>query len=165
MEDVKVETTIEKYIHIEEDFEHCGYRCIVLVNAMCLRCGYVGVPKSHPDYKKSYEQIESKYYAHGGITYSDFINRIGLQTDDLWYFGFDCGHFGDRYAVDEAVEYGLTVDLRKVETFRQLNEVMKHCESRFVVTNDCSKDYVIEECISLAEQLKREENNNDKKRE
>lgn len=154
-----METTIEKYIHIEEDFEHCGYRCIVLVNAAGLRCGYVGVPKSHPDYKKSYEQIESKYYAHGGITYSDFINRIGLQTDDLWYFGFDCGHLGDRYAVDEAVKYGLTVDSRTVETFRQLNEVMKRCDSEFVVTNDCSKEYVKQECISLAEQLKKEDNN------
>ena len=142
-----------KYIEIEEDFEHCGYRCLVVVNRMCLRCGYVGVPDNHPDYKKSYTDVEERYFVHGGLTFSDKIEFVGLEPDDLWYYGFDCGHYGDMYAVDDAIKYGMTVSPTMAEMFRQINKT---------AVIECSKDYVKEQCILLAEQLKKTENNNDK---
>lgn len=156
-----METTIEKYIHIEEDFEHCGYRCIVLVNAACLRCGYVGVPKSHPDYKKDYMDIEEKYDVHGGLTFSDWIENIWIAPDDLWYFGFDCGHFYDMHAVEDALRYGINVDAKTAEMFTVLNKMLKEYDNTLGIgkPNDCSKEYVKQECISLAEQLKKEDNN------
>ncbi len=143
-----------KYIEIEEDFEHCGYRCLVVVNRMCIRCGYVGVPNSHPDYKKSYTEVEEKYSVHGGLTFSDEIEYIGALPDDLWYFGFDCGHYGDMYAVDDAVKYGLRITPSMAEMFRLINET---------VVNECSKEYVKEQCMLLAKQLKEMEKNYEKK--
>lgn len=142
-----------KYIQIEEDFEHCGYRCLVVVNRMCLRCGYVGVPDNHPDYKKSYMDVEEKYTVHGGLTFSDKIKYIGAEPDDLWYFGFDCGHYGDKYAIEDAVKYGMYISPHTVKVFGEINKT---------AIIECSKDYVKEQCKLLAEQLKREESDNGK---
>ena len=32
---------------------------------------------------------------HGGLTYSDDSAPGKESEDDLWWFGFDCGHVGD----------------------------------------------------------------------
>jgi len=155
---------VVKMIHIEEDFEHCGYRCLVVVNQMCIRCGYVGIPKSHPDYKKSYEEVEDKYSVHGGLTFSDEIEYIGALPDDKWYFGFDCAHYNDLYAVDDAIKYGLNVDAKTAQIFKGLNIRLKEYSNALGEPNECSRDYVKEQCMLLAEQLKKfEEKTNDKK--
>lgn len=151
-----------KCIQIEEDFEHCGYRCLVVVNRMCLRCGYIGVPDNHPDYKKSYMDVEERYFVHGGLTFSDKIEKIGAEPDDLWYFGFDCGHHCDFFAVDDAIKYGLDVDAKTASVFKGMNARYKEYGNVFKL-NECSKDYVKEQCIMLAEQLKKTEENNGKK--
>lgn len=43
----------DRYI-VEREFEHSGYKCVVTFNVMGHRCGYVGIPKSHPLYGKNY---------------------------------------------------------------------------------------------------------------
>lgn len=52
----------------------------------------------------------SMYFsAHCGFTYSDFIKMNGEYNEkkDLWYFGFDCNHAGDKEDWQKAYEYGL----------------------------------------------------------
>lgn len=39
---------------VEQEFEHAGYKCVVVFNMMGIRCGYVGIPKNHPLYGKGY---------------------------------------------------------------------------------------------------------------
>ena len=39
---------------VEEELVHSGYKCVVVMQNSAHRCGYVGVPKGHPLYGKSY---------------------------------------------------------------------------------------------------------------
>ena len=39
---------------VEREFEHVGYKCVVIFGDTGYRCGYVGVPKEHPLYGKNY---------------------------------------------------------------------------------------------------------------
>jgi len=60
------------------------------------RCGYVGVPKTHPWFGKGYnDEGPINCDVHGGLTYAD--NTLYVQPDDtdLWWFGYDCAHFDD----------------------------------------------------------------------
>lgn len=43
----------KEYI-IEREFEHKGYKCVVVFQSMAHRCGYVGIPDTHPLYGESY---------------------------------------------------------------------------------------------------------------
>lgn len=62
-------------------------------------CGYVGVPPSHPLYGKGYEELDLT--VHGGLTYASACALHICHTpkpgepDNVWWFGFDCGHGGD----------------------------------------------------------------------
>lgn len=75
-----------------------GLDCLVVLNSsesLEWYCGYVGVPKSHPDWRKAYEKIDVDI--HGGLTFAE-IGKINSELWDnpkLWYFGFDCAHAGD----------------------------------------------------------------------
>jgi hypothetical protein len=70
-------------------------------------CGYVGVTAEHPYYQKDDSEI-GDIEAHGGVNYADFcaenVTEEGRgichvpspgEPDKVWWFGFDCGHYGD----------------------------------------------------------------------
>lgn len=79
------------------------YLIAVAVNDLGYRCGYVGVPKGDPLYGMQYDdEIFDSVDAHGGLNFSD--TRKFVTPDDIWFFGFDCGHCGD--AVDKMTEEG-----------------------------------------------------------
>lgn len=90
------------------DFEHAGFACLILRNDMGNLCGYVGVGPDHPFYGKDYEEIDAD--VHGGLTYCGtcrppicHVPKPGM-TDDVFWFGFDCGHFRDL--VPSMMKYG-----------------------------------------------------------
>jgi len=79
-------------------------------------CGYAGVPNSHPLYGAGYSSCpqgceeswcqhtpEALVEVHGGLTYAARCQADGPichvpepgEPDDVWWFGFDCGHAGD----------------------------------------------------------------------
>ena len=70
-------------------------------------CGYVGVAHGHPLYGCHYTDAEVELLpAHGGITFSDHCQEgpdehaichipSPGESDDVWWFGFDCAHFMD----------------------------------------------------------------------
>lgn len=58
-------------------------------------CGYVGVPETHPLYRKTYYDLDD-IDVHGGLTFSDFSS---WDEEDVWYFGFDCAHPWDSILV------------------------------------------------------------------
>lgn len=37
--------------HVEKQFYYKGYLCVVVMQTMWHRCGYVGIPKEHPLYQ------------------------------------------------------------------------------------------------------------------
>lgn len=68
-----------------------GFNCLARISAGGVPCGYVGLPKCHPDFGKHYDDIHD-VKVHGGLTFAGYWED---QNDWLWYVGFDCGHFMD----------------------------------------------------------------------
>ena len=46
--------TNKRYV-VEKKFDYLGYKCVVTFNTMGYRCGYVGLPKEHCLYGKTYD--------------------------------------------------------------------------------------------------------------
>jgi hypothetical protein len=81
-----------------------GLRAMVLMHdALGHRCGYVGIPDSHPLHGVSYlhkhaslgMKPEEKFDVHGGLTFSGTL-KSG-NDPRLWWYGFDCAHAGDAH--------------------------------------------------------------------
>ena len=98
-------------------------------------CGYVGVSKSHSLYEieDSMDNYELFPTVHGGITFTSHSpskdNCVGLPNANLWWIGFDCGHYGDmspNVLLPSSLSQG---------TYRDI-------------------DYVVSEILSLIDQLK-----------
>lgn len=85
--------------------EATGLDCMIHRGRMGALCGYVGVGPDHPLHGKDYNTLNVD--VHGGLTYADgcqegddpAINVCHIpqpgRPDDVWWFGFDCGHFHD----------------------------------------------------------------------
>ena len=96
------------------DFHAHGFACLLHRNRMGAWCGYVGVAPWHPYHGKGYDDIESDYIGgefiggvdvHGGLTYAGacepplcHIPAPG-EVEELWWFGFDLAHAGDKVPV------------------------------------------------------------------
>lgn len=126
-----------------------GLPCLAKRNHHGVWCGYVGVSESHPYYLKPYQDI-GHIFVHGGLTYSDLCQEgdesIAIchipepgEPDDVWWFGFDCGHAGDLMPGLEA---------------REAMSGMKRLAAMFGERNKYRDiDYVRGECAVLADQL------------
>lgn len=108
-------------------------------------CGYVGVPPNHPYHGKNYwdENGGPDVQVHGGLTYADKCSGVICHVaeegreENLWWFGFDCGHRGD-------LSPGMMATMRKL---RALSEYGRNYVYRDI-------EYVKEQCRLLARQLK-----------
>lgn len=73
-----------------------GLRChIMRHSSLGHLCGYVGVPRDHPLFGRTYwdlYEVNADIRVHGGITFASSIGKLG---EDIWWFGFDCGHADD----------------------------------------------------------------------
>lgn len=159
-------TTIEK-----DWTTSSGLRAVVLLLDRGHRCGYVGVTAAHPlhgiDYSHSSgalqfpgtegigkrgvlallanpdgdARLDSVFDVHGSLTFSGGGDSYPAASDGLWWFGFDCAHYGDA----PSDEY--------LALMRE-----KHPEHPFLWERDpfaVHRDlaYVQQECESLATQL------------
>lgn len=78
---------------IESSFRHKGYQCVVVLSILGHRCGYVGIPESHPYYGEHYDKVPVD--CHGGLKYSrGYLLDFGIAG--MWWFGFDTAHFDDK---------------------------------------------------------------------
>lgn len=132
---------------VEKEFKYKGLKCVVLLLATGYRCGYVGVPKGHPLYNVDYMNCQSDFACHGGLTYSGGgANSSYPISSDLWWFGFDCTHWGD------ADDWN--------STFKAFSEQSERVAEYKAIRSLCplggkirTTEYVENECKSLAEQL------------
>ena len=90
------------------------------------RCGYVGVHKYHPLYKVSYNVIIDCINVHGYLTFSGCYKEI---DKDLWLFGFDCAHGGDKYWFDHYGEER-SVDFCVDECEKLAEKIMKYTKTK-----------------------------------
>lgn len=170
----------DRYI-VEREFEHVGYKCVVTFGSSGHRCGYVGIPETHPLYKKDYSshldikksdigdrevsgifpllgaclddderiKIEAYFQCHGAITYSGGGKGSEYPIEsDLWWFGFDCAHAGDKKDLQLAYE--------KFPNMRESLKRQMEIENMYPIEDDIlrTEKYVTDECKRLAEQLK-----------
>jgi hypothetical protein len=83
---------------------------------------------------------EILFNIHGGITYANGNSCYPItRPRPLWWFGFDCAHFGDRKDKYNQRKYFPKV---KIDDFMFSEEVIR------------DQDYVIHECKNLAEQIR-----------
>lgn len=120
---------MSKYIGAipEKRFEYKGFQCVVIMQALAFRTGYVGIPKGHELYSIGYGEIDIS--CHGGLTYSQ-DSLIGQTDTDMWWIGFDTGHYGD--GKDYASAFELFKDYP--ETIEQLG-LIKAMDERIVITD------------------------------
>lgn len=173
---------------VEREFEHAGYKCVVVFQEMGRRCGYVGVPKDSKLYGKSYmdkldikmEEMCGKSIGKRGIMtlfgacFNDKKERVSLELyfdvhgsltyagggknskypikSDLWWFGFDCGHAGDREDYEYAIKMFQDNRDRYEAMIRAEREIYGESGNTDAVVR--SLEYVTEECKRLAEQIR-----------
>ena len=81
------------------------YACLAVRNHWGAWCGYVGVPETHPCYRRHYDEVDAD--VHGELTFADLCQESAPEghgichipepghPDNVWWLGFDCGHFMD----------------------------------------------------------------------
>lgn len=140
-----------KRVYVEEIFEHKGYKCACVFNAGGYRCGYVAIDESHPYYKKDYsDEGPNEIMCHWGLTYSGYGKHFCEDNDNLWWFGFDCGHYCDGTDYETAKKYGIITDTEYLigkEFSAELSDSLD--ENIFVKT----QEFVEENCKMVVEQL------------
>lgn len=130
------------------EFRHAGLPCLIVRGPMGNLCGYAAVPPGHPWHGKGYDERDVDVEVHGGLTFADKCHEGGHichvpkhgEPDDVWWFGFACGHAGDLVPRIEA-------------TLRLLPGPPWDYQGLGLVYRDVT--YVKEEVTRLAEQLQR----------
>lgn len=117
-----------------------GLMAAVVVQDHGSRCGYVGVPKDHAAAGKSYDELDID--VHGGLTYDGCNTEYPAPSDGLWWFGYDCAHWGD--ARDPAL---MTPDYKELYDKGMFGSLDDYGVVR-------SLEFCVEQCESLAKQLK-----------
>lgn len=101
----------------------------------------LGLPNDEDDQVR----LGSYFMVHGGITYADGGKDSHHPIDsDLWWFGFDCGHYGD------------CPDYELLEKTWGDNEMVRHrLEDKWLYDEYEVRtlEYVQQECRNLADQI------------
>lgn len=128
--------------------QETGLPCLIVRHAFLgTLCGYVGVDKNHPLFEKDYEEADVS--VHGRLTFASHCSPsedvhaichvIEPGEEEVWWFGFDCGHSMDTCPA----MLKLAEDLNALPGAAFLGKVTyKNIE------------YVKNECKELAAQLK-----------
>ena len=132
-----------------------GLDCLIVRNHFRSLCGYVGVPPGHPLHGKKYDDPDVG--VHGGLTFADRCDPSHDEAhaichvpapgrpDDVYWFGFDCGHAFDLQPII-AARMHRTHDSAFKEQYKTLfpDEIYRDWA------------YVVGEVTDLARQLKGE---------
>lgn len=105
-------------------------------------CGYAAVNPGHPLYGKGYDEVELDEPPHGDLTFAGACMEDGPvchipepgEPGDVWWFGFDCGHYLDLMPGLRAYERrsGFPADLRyqleSEQTYKDIGYVRREVE-------------------------------------
>ena len=92
-------------------------------------------------------RMDVYFNVHGGLTYSNDNNGTYPIESNLWWLGFDCGHYGDAQDLDLVEEYW--GDDEHIQRRLEIEREYRY-DLDFPVR---SKEYVEEECRSLVDQI------------
>lgn len=94
-------------------------------------------------------KIEAYFQCHGGITFANGGKNSNYPIEsDLWWFGFDCGHYDDGRELELAYE--------RFPNSRKSLAIQIELEKAYRIDGLTirTEEYVAAECKKLAEQLK-----------
>lgn len=108
-----------------------GLPCLIVRGPLGGLCGYVGVDENHRYFGVHYNDVPAD--VHGGLTFSNKCqgNPEGHsichlpaegEADEVWWFGFDCGHVGDLLPGVEK-RYAMTRGRYPSDVYRTLEYV------------------------------------------
>lgn len=108
------------------------YQCLIRQGFGRILCGYVGVDRNHRLYgRPTDDDALDGIRVHGGLTFAGRWPEI----NNLWYFGFDCGHFTDiipEWPISSKPIQAIKTTLRLhylEQTHKDLNFVVAEVES------------------------------------
>lgn len=129
--------------HLETMFDYRGCTCVVMLQPLGYRCGYVGVQRGNVYWGRRTIDL-GDINCHGGVTYAN-DHLPPDKPDGLWWIGFDCMHYRD--APDLAavrIIYG-------EELVERANRYMIHGpDDRFIIR---TMEYCANECKRIVDQL------------
>lgn len=111
-----------------------SYPCLIRRVPVGSLCGYVAVPPGHPAHGKSAGEVDVT--VHGGLTYASKcqgeICHVPAEgaSDDVWWLGFDCAHYGDLVPQTAAILRSVRTDKRiRGEVYRDIDYVRQQVRS------------------------------------
>ena len=90
--------------------EYRGYKYFIICNKYhdeSWKCGYVGLTKDNPFYKKYYDDIPYIDCPNNGLTFSGYING---DEENNWWIGFDTMDL-EEYSLSRLVGFSVTFDI------------------------------------------------------
>lgn len=90
-------------------------------------------------------RLDVYFNVHGGLTYADDRADYPVESN-LWWLGFDCGHWDDAKDWDAVIRYWGEDDLQVLRRMRLESELGSYGEIR-------TQEYVESECKSLVDQI------------
>ena len=135
------------------EWEHAGLPCLAVRNQFGVWCAYAAVPPGHRLHGQPYETPDVG--VHGGLTYADRCSGDICHTprpgepEDVWWFGFDCGHFSDFMPASHARTRYLGPPFENTD----YDHARAAAAARFDVEVYRTLDYVRDETNQLAEYL------------
>lgn len=129
-----------------------GYEASAIFINGSYRTGYVAVPKEHSFFGKDYNNLGFSLDVHGGLTYSggDGLYPIEYDKEKLWWFGFDCMHFGDL-RLGRYYSAGSHRSLEYIENeCESLAEQLKKYEVPMTAPQDRTLDEILEQELKAA---------------
>ena len=135
---------------IEISKEYRTYKYIVLFNIdYGWRCGYIGIPEYDKFYKADINDF-SDIDCHGGISFAEFWNELGL---DLWWIGFSCNEYNDGWDFDAMRKYKTDAEIEEFKKYQKndnliFRKAQCHAWTAEEVEAECKK--VIDQLIRLS---------------
>lgn len=140
---------------IERVFTHRGFVCIIVLQKLGHRCGYVLLPPKNRYAKQDAFEVD-ELNCHGGITYSNSLSHfLGESVKDgkyknYWVIGFDCAHLGDKPDCEAALKiFGKTGPYLE-EKIKLMETATSFAGYRNVVRTE---EFVKNELINLVEDI------------
>lgn len=87
--------------YIEKEFDYKGYHCVVTLNEIGYRCGYVQIKEGHPLYDKRFTDINDNYTLCMKLSYAGTMFPF---NDDRYWIAFTCDRNGDKPDIQRVKE-------------------------------------------------------------
>lgn len=133
---------------VEERFNYKGFPCVVAMQILGFRTGYVGLSKDNPLYGVYRNDIFIDFECNGGLTYSG-NHLIGQDDKDIWWIGFDAGHCWNGYDVN-SLKILFSDDKEAMERIKRNEEIgyFSYPSERPMYLEDIKND-----CMRIVDQL------------